>query len=117
MRIRVGAPERSTPWRVIRAPTPEPTTAPSPSRLYRRLASRESNTLAATIHPCDPSTMLNRLPHTLTAYSIQLSFRAMTRHSTIRQTTATAIAQVTAWESEERTAVCVYTYETTPPTA
>src|SRR5439155_19329028 len=106
-RIRLGAPERFAPPLVIIAPTPEPITAPNPSSPYRRFASRVSNTLEATIHPCDTSTMLNRLTHTLNTYSIQPRFMPMTRHSTTRHTTATAIAQVTATRSDEFTAALV----------
>src|SRR5689334_21060773 len=101
--MRLGAPDRSTPWRVITEPTPEPTTVPSPSSPYSRLASRVSKTLEATIQPCDTSTMLNRLTQILNAYSIQLTFMPTMRHSTTRQSTANPMDHVTAAESDDFT--------------
>src|SRR5437867_7249147 len=84
-------------YRAVNSPPHQaPTTAPTPSSPYRRLAERASKTLAATNHPCDTSTMLNMLTHTLKTYSSQGSPNWNNHQNPSRQRPAIAMAQVTA---------------------
>src|SRR6516162_7305343 len=81
---------------VTALPSSPPSTAPKPNKPYKRLACRESKMFAATSHPCETSTMLNKLTHTLNTYSIHGRPGPTAHHSTIRHATASDIAQATA---------------------